>query len=96
MADDEQLAEAIITLIAASQEPARVSLMNHDANQAAVVIGAVVERCPKAGVLLADISVDTDLASALGLTDSAVLPHGDHPRVRVVSGLRRDVLFRRG
>jgi len=67
--------------------------MNHDANQAAVVIGAVVERCSSAGVTLVSVSIDEQLADALSLADGGALPHGDRPRVGV--GLGSAVIFQR-
>jgi hypothetical protein len=94
-ADDNQLAIAICQVIALTDPPARITLMNHDANSAAVVIGAVVERCEAEGLPLVEVSVDAGLATELGLADGDVLPHGARPKLAVVDGLGRDVLFQR-
>jgi hypothetical protein len=62
MADTYELAIAICRLIASSDDPPPMTLMNHDATGAAEVIGAIVERCRAEGVSLRGICIDPDLA----------------------------------
>ena len=93
MADTLELAEAICSLIRAAPTPTPISLMNHDANGAAEIIGAVVERCHLEGIELAQIKMDPDLALELGLTAGSALPHGSLPTIALEEGLGRQLKF---
>lgn len=95
MADTYELADAICNLIAATDEPVLMTLMNHDANSAAEVIGAIVERCEAEGVALRGVCIDPHLANELGLSSGALLPHGTRPVIHVEPGLGRQLRFLR-
>ena len=93
MASTIELAEALCTMIESSPASIPISLMNHDVNAAAEIIGAVVERCKRVGIDLTCIGMDPELASELGLADGAVIPHGTRPIVQFESGLGRQLRF---
>ena len=94
MADTDQLAIAICQLIQISPNPVPIKFANHTVEQAAAVIGAVVEKCHRNGVKLGHVYLDPELATELGLNDGAELPHGSRPVVHMEEGLGREVLFK--
>ena len=95
MANAEQLVETIVKLIKTSAAPIPITLMNHGVDEAAAIIGAVVERCAKENIPLATISIDPELGEELGLSDGKVLDHGHSPVIRWQQGRGRQVLFQR-
>jgi hypothetical protein len=95
MADTNQLAIAICRLVQISEAPVPIKLANQTVEQAAAIIGAVIEACDRDGVKLGQVCVDPELALELGLVDGVAMPHGGRPIVYVEEGLGRDVLFKR-
>lgn len=95
MADTYELAQAICTVIQTVPKPVPITLKNQTVEEAAAIIGAVVERCAEDGVTLESIVVDLALAEQLGLRAGQKLPHGGRPKIEVEAGLGRDVLFRK-
>jgi hypothetical protein len=67
MADTNQLAIAICRLVQISDAPVPIKLANQTVEQAAAVIGAVVETCSREGVSLGQVCIDPELALELGL-----------------------------
>lgn len=93
MATTNELAEAISTMIASSATSIPVTLMNHRVEEAAEIIGAVIERCAEQDIDLVRIHMDPELALELGLVGGAVLPHGSRPTVQIENGLGRQLRF---
>jgi hypothetical protein len=56
--------------------------MNHGIDDAAAIIGGVVERCGCENIALTRVSIDSELAKELGLTEGKVLEHGARPIIR--------------
>jgi hypothetical protein len=96
MANTEELVEAICSVIQASSIPIPISLMNHGVEEAAAIIGAVVERCARLDIPLATISLDPELGAELGLGNGKILEHGHFPIILWETGLGRQIVFRRG
>jgi hypothetical protein len=96
VASADELVEAICSVIRVSATPIPISLMNHSVEEAASIIGAVVERCAKLDIALATIFIDPELGSELGLADGKILDHGHSPIVRWKGDLGRQVIFQRG
>jgi len=95
MANTAQLIEAICKIIRSSQVPIPITLMNHEVEEAAAIIGGVVERCGHESVALTRVSIDPELAAELGLSDGKVVEHGARPTVHCEPGLGRQVRFER-
>jgi hypothetical protein len=95
MANTAQLIEAICKVIRTSHIPIPITLMNHDVEEAAAIIGGVVERCGHERVALTRVSIDPELAAELGLPDGKVVEHGARPTIHCEPGLGRQVLFER-
>jgi hypothetical protein len=95
MADIDQLAIATSLLIETSPAPVPITLLNHSIDEAAAIIGAVVEKCDRDGIKLEQVCLDPELGSELGLVEGVALPHGGRPTVRIDAGLGRQVLFKR-
>lgn len=95
MANTDQLAIAICRLVQLSKAPVPIKLANHTVEQAAAIVGAVVEACEREGVKLGQVRIDPELALELGLVHGVALPHGSRPSVHVEEGLGRDVIFKR-
>jgi len=95
MTNTTQLIETICKLIEASQVPIPITLMNHEVEEAAAIIGGVVERCGGKGIDLMQVSLDPELAAELGLSDGNVVEHGARPTIRCEPGLGRQVRFER-
>jgi hypothetical protein len=93
--DTNQLAIAICRLVQISRAPIPIKLAHQTVEQAAAIIGAVVEACNRDCVPLGEVCIDPELALELGLVDGVALPHGGQPIVRIEDGLGRDVLFKR-
>lgn len=70
--------------------------MNQGADEAAAIIGGVVERCGRQEIALMRVSIDAELASELGLTEGKELDHGARPTIHCEPGLGRQVLFETG
>ena len=69
--------------------------MNQGADEAAAIIGGVVERCGRQEIALMRVSIDAELASELGLTEGKELARRSPPdhslRTRAgASGALRD------
>ncbi len=95
MATTTELVEGIYRLIASSPTPIPITFMNHEADETAAIIGAVVERCAQDEIILTDIVIDPELAELLGLVDGRRLTHGSRPTVRCEAGLGRQVRFQK-
>ena len=95
MAETVELAAAICKLIQSSSVPIPISLMNHTVEEAAAIIGAVVEICDRDGVKLREICIDPELAMELGLAEGGALPHGGRPTIQLQGGLGRQLLFKK-
>ena len=96
MAHTQQLVETIAKLIKAGTAPIPITLINHGVEEAAAIIGAVVERRAKENIPLATISIDPELGNELGLADGKILDHGHPPIIRWEQRRGRQVLFQRG
>jgi hypothetical protein len=96
MANTMELVETICKLIETSPVPIPTTLMNHGVDEAAAIIGGVVERCAREGTALRRVSIDPELAAELGLTEGKALEHGARPTIHWELGLRRQVRFERG
>lgn len=94
MADTAELAIAISRLIETSPVPVPIKLMNHSVEEAAAIIGAVVEKCDRDGIKLEQVCLDPELSFELGLAEGVALPHGCRPIVHIDAGLGRQVLFK--
>ncbi|MBP1183726.1 hypothetical protein [Methylobacterium sp. PvR107] len=92
MASTEQLAEAYAKLLA-DLRAASLTLMNHDADGAALVIAAIVDRCASEGLGLMQVSIGAELSDQLGLREGSRLKHGERPLIRVEADLGRQVRF---
>jgi hypothetical protein len=89
MANTMELVEAICKLIETSPVPIPI-------NEAAEIIGGVVDRCAREGTALRRVSIDPELAAELGLTEGKTLEHGARPTIHCELGLGRQVRFERG
>jgi len=96
MADTAELIEAICKLIETSPVPIPITLMNHGVDEAAAIIGGVVEGCARENIALTRVSIDPELATELGLTEGKVVEHGGRPTIHCEPGLGRQVRFERG
>jgi hypothetical protein len=88
-----ELAAGICVAIEMLANPAPLTLINQTPDEAAAIIGAVVERCALNGVPLAAIWMDPTLALELGLSDGVGLLHGGTPMVRLEPNLGRQLRF---
>ncbi len=95
MATFMELIAAICQLIKTGPTPIPITLRNHTVDEAASIIGAVVDRCHAEGTSLHEVYVDPELAAELGLVKGKMLPHGSRPTIRCESGLKRQVRFHR-
>jgi hypothetical protein len=95
MGNAQQFAQLIAILIKNSAAPIPIRLMNHGVEEAAAIIGAVVERCAEENIPLATITIDPELGAELGLVDGKILDHGHSPVIRWEHGRGRQVLFQR-
>jgi hypothetical protein len=93
MANIEQLIKAICTVVELSPNPIPIALMNHGVDQAAAIIGGVVEHCARGSIALKRVSIDPELAEELGLTDGKEIEHGARPAIHCEPGLGRQVRF---
>ena len=96
MATTAELIETICKLIETSPVPIPITMMNYGVEEAAAIIGAVVERCGRESIALARVSIDPELGAELGLTEGKVLEHGARPIIHCEPGLGRAVCFERG
>jgi hypothetical protein len=60
-ANIEQLIEAICRVVELSPNPIPIALMNHGVEEAAAIIGGVVEHCPRRSIALKCVSIDPNL-----------------------------------
>jgi hypothetical protein len=95
MANTAQTIKAICKLIELSPVPIPITLMNHGIDDAAAIIGGVVERCGCENIALTRVSIDSELAAELGLTEGKVVEHGARPIIHCEPGLGRRVRFER-
>lgn len=65
MANHDELVHAICLVIQAGSTPIPITLMNHSVEEAAAIIGAVVERRAQLEVPLTTISMDPELGKTL-------------------------------
>ena len=93
MTETIELAKAISNLVACSAEAVPATLMNHQIEEAAAIIGAVIERCHEDGVVLQRVCMSSELANELGLVEGARLPHGGCPKLAVEPDLGRQIRF---
>jgi hypothetical protein len=93
MANTAQLIEAICKIIRSSEIPIPITLMNHEVEEAASIIGGVVERCGHERVALTRVSIDPEPAAELGLTEGRVVEHGARPIIHCEPGLGRRARF---
>src|ERR1700678_1802584 len=93
MADTAELVEAICTMIQASAVPVPITLTNHGLDEAAAIIGGVVERCEHEAIPLSRIYIDPELGRELGLDNGRVLEHGSRPTIRWDPELGRSLRF---
>ena len=93
MANTPQLIAAICKVVEMSGVPVPITLMNHGVDEAAAIIGGVVERCAGEGIALTRVSIDPELAEELGFTEGKVLEHGARPTIHCEPGLGRSVRF---
>lgn len=81
MVTTSELVEGIYSLIASSPTPIPITFMNHEVDETAAIIGAVVERCARDNIALTEIFIDPELAELLGLVDGGQPSHGSRPTV---------------
>ena len=93
MANTAQLIEAICKIIRSSEIPIPITLMNHEVEEAASIIGGVVERCGHERVALTRMSIDPEPAAELGLTQGRVAEHGARRIIHCEPGLGRRARF---
>jgi hypothetical protein len=96
VANTRQLIQMICKVIETSSVPPPITLMNHGADEAAEIIGGVVERCAGENIALTRVSIDPELAAELGFTEGKVVEHGTRPTIHCEPGLGRQVRFERG
>jgi hypothetical protein len=95
MANRTQLIKTICEVIETSPVPIPITLMNHGVDEAAAIIGGVVERCAHESIALTRVSMDPELATDLGFTEGKVIEHGARPTIHCEPGLGRQVWFER-
>ncbi len=71
MANTEELIKAICKLIETGPLPIPITLMNHGVDEAAAIIGGVVERCAHESIAL------TRVCSGVSVFEILRLPSGD-------------------
>jgi hypothetical protein len=96
MANTAQLIEMICKVIETSSVPIPITLMNHAVDEAAEIIGGVVERCARESIALTRVSMDPELAAELGFSEGKVVEHGTRPTIHCEPGLGRSVRFEGG
>jgi hypothetical protein len=96
VANTTQLIQMICKVIETSPVPIPITLMNHRVDEAAAIIGGVVERCAHESIALTRVSMDPELATELGFTEGEVVEHGTRPTIHCEPGLGRQVRFERG
>jgi hypothetical protein len=87
MANTAQLIEAICKIIRSSEIPLPITLLNHEVEEAASIIGGVVELCGHERVALTRMSIDPEPAAELGLTQGRVAEHGARRIIHCEPGL---------
>lgn len=95
MASTGELAIAYVQVLLATEHAPPLTLMNHDAEGAAVIIGAVVDRCAEVQAKLEQVTIGSELSEELGLRDGTHLKHGEKPIIRVDDRLGRQIVFHR-
>ena len=96
MASTNELIVTICKMIETSPVPIPITLMNHGAEEAAAIIGGVVELCGRQSIALTRVSIDPELGEELGLTEGKVVEHGARPTIHYEPGFGRRVRFERG
>jgi hypothetical protein len=95
MANTRELIAAICKVIETSPVPIPIAFMNHGVDEAAAIIGGVVERCARESIALVRVSIAPELAEELGLFEGKVIEHGDRPTIHCEPSLGRQVRFER-
>lgn len=67
--------------------------MNHDADGAAVIIAAIVDRCASEKLGLARVIIGIELSIELGLREGSCLKHGEKPLIEIEADLGRQIRF---
>ena len=93
MPNTTQLIQMICKVIETSPVPIPIALMNHGVDEAAEIIGGVVERCALRNIALKRVSIDPELAEELGLAEGKEIEHGARPTIHCEPGLGRQVRF---
>jgi hypothetical protein len=93
MTGTAELVQAICLMIKANATPVPITLMNRGLDEAASIIGAVVERCERDAIPLSRIYLDPELGRELGLDDGKVLQHGARPTICWDPELGRSLRF---
>jgi hypothetical protein len=93
MANTGELIAAICKVIETSRVPIPITLMNHGVEEAAAIIGGVVEHCARGRIALKRVSIDPELAEELGLAEGKEIEHGARPTIHCEPGLGRQVRF---
>jgi hypothetical protein len=96
MANTRELVAAICKVIETSPVPIPITFMNHGVDEAAAIIGGVVERCAHENIALKRVSIAPELAEELGLVEGKVIEHGARPTIHCEPSLGRQVRFERG
>jgi hypothetical protein len=75
MANTQELIAAICKVIESSPIPIPIPIifMNHRVDEAAAIIGGVVERCARESIALKRVSIDPELAEQLGFIEGKVI-----------------------
>ena len=90
-----ELVEAICLLLMRPGSPIPVTLMNHEAGLAREIIADVVERSAAKGVVITQVSIDTQFAAEMGLERGDQITANLPTTVEFKPGLGRQVMFRR-
>jgi hypothetical protein len=93
MVNTQELIAAICKVIKTSPVPVPIAFMNHGVDEAAAIIGGVVQRCARESIALKRVSIDPELAEELGLTEGKEIEHGGRPTIHYEPGLGRQVRF---
>jgi hypothetical protein len=81
MADTAELVGAICPMIKPRVVPVPITV-DQGLDEAAAIIGAVVERCERDSIPLLRIYIDPELGREFGLHDGRVIEHGNRPAIR--------------
>jgi hypothetical protein len=95
MVNTQELIAAICKVIETSPVPVPIAFMNHGVDEAAAIIGGVVERCARESIALKRVSIDPELAEELGLqgdrTRSPSITRYDAQRTNYVNRVKHPI-----